>query len=150
MLLRFSLIEVNKLGVSEVRTYRVHSLVQLATRAWLKHKEQLDYWKDEALCRVKSTFPSAEEQGCDWKLCVDLFPHVRKVLALDLLTDHHLERADLLCKAACYQCHRGGYQGAEVARLDSLDIRGTSPECQSWRVKFSRDTQNLLATPHKK
>lgn len=123
LLLRYSLIEVVHSEDDDVKQYHMHGLVQLAVRAWLKYNNRLDEWRRNALQTVDLIFPYGEDKWADWRVCANLFPHLRQVLSHYQRSGDDVVRASLLCKAAWYHRQRGDYHRAAQDCRESLRLR---------------------------
>lgn len=94
--------------------FKMHGLVQLATRRWLEANGELEKWKQQCIKNLDSEFPTGEYEN--WAQCQVLFPHAKAAARqrpqeLDSL----LEWASLLYKAAWYDWEKGN--GAEGEKL---------------------------------
>lgn len=98
LLLRdYSFIEMTR----DVDTFKMHSLVQLATRTWLENEGQLDKWRNQFIINLRRELPQATYEN--WKKCGALFPHARTALIQRPRDQQSLiEWFDLLYNAAAY------------------------------------------------
>ena len=60
---------------SDINTFEMHGLVQLATREWLESQEQLDKWREQFISNLSAELPTGEHKN--WERCQALFPHAR-------------------------------------------------------------------------
>jgi tetratricopeptide (TPR) repeat protein len=60
---------------SDTNTFEMHSLVQLATRKWLEHRGQINFWRKRFIARLRAVMP--EKYHEDWKKCQALLPHAK-------------------------------------------------------------------------
>ncbi|KAF2631425.1 hypothetical protein BU25DRAFT_384710 [Macroventuria anomochaeta] len=130
-LLRFSLIRAQARERSEMRLqerlFEMHSLVQLATREWVKLHGQVGVWQRTALRIMAAAFPSGQHET--WAACRTLLPHSTKVLGYSTEKDDEakLDRATIATNTAWYLMLMGQYAKAErigrsavVAREEAL------------------------------
>ena len=83
------------------QTFEMHSLVQLATRKWLKANGQLEVWKQCYTKNLSAKFPTEEHEN--WIECQALFPHVKSAVTQRPKGEESLrEWASLLHNAARY------------------------------------------------
>jgi tetratricopeptide (TPR) repeat protein len=113
-LLRFSLVRAQE--QSEVRLdeqlFEMHSLVQLATREWVKLHGQVGAWQNAALRIMAAAFPSGQPET--WAACQTLLPHSIKVLGYSTENvDARLDGATTATNTAWYLMLMGQYAEAE-------------------------------------
>jgi hypothetical protein len=102
----FSFISIN----ADSTTFKMHSLVQLATRKWIEAHGQLEKWKQKFIRNLYEKFPTGEHEN--WTLCQALFPHVKSAAAQQPQAQDSLRCwASILYKAAWYAWKIGN--GAE-------------------------------------
>jgi hypothetical protein len=97
MLRNYSFIFVN---IDKV-TFRMHRLVQLATRKWLEAHKKLERWKEQYIKNLCAEFPIGHYEN--WAKCGAIFPHVQLALSQQPEgDDSQRECALLLYNAAWY------------------------------------------------
>jgi hypothetical protein len=115
----YSFIKVTK----NASTFEMHSLVQLATREWLKSPGRVSRWRKQFISNLCTKLPIGEHK--DWETCEALFPHVKAALAQRPQDNESLKTwARLLLKAAWYAWQRGGSDEAEHMSVVSMEVRG--------------------------
>ena len=87
------------------QTFEMHSLVQLATRKWLKANGQLEVWKQCYIKNLSAKFPTGEHEN--WTDCQALFPHVNSAVKQRSKGEESLEWASLMHNAAWYSWRKG-------------------------------------------
>ena len=103
-LLAFSLID----GDDDWDAFNIHQLVSLATRWWLKDRNNLQFWEENSLWTVVNAFPGSEQ--ANWEKCESLLPHAEQVLQYDFsVADLSRGRASLLVDTALYLLSQGSY-----------------------------------------
>lgn len=122
-LLRFSLIRAQAREHSDTRLqpntrvqeqlFEMHSLVQLATREWMRLHGQVDVWQSAALRIMAAAFPSGQHET--WAACRTLLPHSTKLLGYSTEMDGKakLDRATIAMNTAWYLIEVGQYAEAE-------------------------------------
>jgi tetratricopeptide (TPR) repeat protein len=106
----------------DASTFEMHSLVQLATRAWLEGEGQLDRWREQFISNLCAELPTGEHEN--WEKCQALFPHARAALAQRPKNRESLEEwALLLYKAAWYAWQQGRAGEAEEMAMMSMEVR---------------------------
>jgi tetratricopeptide (TPR) repeat protein len=106
----------------EASTFEMHSLVQLAMRAWLENEGQLDKWREQFISNLCAELPTGEFK--DWEKCQALFPHARAALVQQPKSrESRKEWALLLYKAAWYAWQRGRAGEAEQMATVSMEVR---------------------------
>jgi hypothetical protein len=114
----YSFITVTK----DAKTFEMHSLVQLATREWLKSQEQLDKWKEQFISNLCAELLTVADEN--WEKCELLHPHAKAALAQRPKSCKSLEEwALLLYRAAWYACRRGRTDEAEHMSVVSMEVR---------------------------
>ncbi|KAF1947400.1 hypothetical protein EJ02DRAFT_364798, partial [Clathrospora elynae] len=102
--------------------FEMHSLVQLATRKWLKNNDQLDTWRKQFISNLCAELPTGEHKN--WQKCQALFPHAQAALAQRPKDKESLkEWALLLYNAAWYAVQRGRKYKAEHMSVMSMEVR---------------------------
>jgi tetratricopeptide (TPR) repeat protein len=102
--------------------FKMHRLVQLATRDWLKLHKQDIYWLEQSLSNLGAAFPNSNFEN--WTECRALLPHAK--LAFDVRAktrDACLIWASVSCKAASYMLSQGLATDAGRLASGSADIR---------------------------
>jgi tetratricopeptide (TPR) repeat protein len=102
--------------------FKMHRLVQLATRDWLKLHKQDIYWLEQSLSNLDAAFPNSNFEN--WTECRALLPHAK--LAFDVRAktrDACLIWASVSCKAASYMLSQGLATDAGRLASGSADIR---------------------------
>lgn len=103
----------------ESRTYRIHRLVQLATKDLVAPAALA--WQECAVRVVEAAFPAPE--FATWPQCARLLPHVR--VALDMLRGDaaSLPAARLAHRSGIYLRERGQYDEARALQIRALAIQ---------------------------
>ena len=118
MLRDYSLINVTR----DANTFEMHSLVQLATRAWLENEAQLDKWRNQFISNLCAELPplQAENYG-KYEM---LFAHLQAALIQQPKSLESLLRwALLLYNAADYAKQTGRSIEAEQMSVASMEVR---------------------------
>ena len=88
------------------QTFEMHSLVQLATRKWLKANGQLEVWKQCYIKNLSAKFPIGEHEN--WIDCQALFPHVKSAVTQRPKGEKSLrDWTSLMHNAAWYSWRKG-------------------------------------------
>ena len=111
MLQRYTFISISVDRVS----FKMHSLIQLATRRWLEVHGELEKWRQQYIKILNSEFPTGEYEN--WAKCQVLFPHAKSAAGQrPVERDSIIEWASVLYKAAWYDWRKGnGAEGEELA-----------------------------------
>ena len=66
--------------ISEINSYfRMHRLVQLTMRVWLKSYGELNQWREKFISNLFRTFPTGQ---CEyWENCRSSFPHLKSAIS---------------------------------------------------------------------
>jgi tetratricopeptide (TPR) repeat protein len=102
--------------------FKMHRLVQLATRDWLKLHKQDIYWLEQSLSNLDAAFPNSNFEN--WTECRALLPHAK--LAFDVRAktrDACLIWASVSYKAASYMLSQGFATDAGRLASGSAGIR---------------------------
>jgi hypothetical protein len=102
--------------------FKMHRLVQLATRDWLKLHKQDIYWLEQSLLNLDAAFPNSNFEN--WTECRALLPHAK--LAFDVRAktrDACLAWASVSCKAASYMLRQGLTADAQQLANESASLR---------------------------
>ena len=114
----FSFISVNVDGT----TFKMHRLVQLATRKWLEAHGQLEKWKQQFVRKLCEEFPTGEYEN--WAVCQALFPHAKSAAAQQPEEQDPLrDWASILYKAAWYAWRMGNGVEAEEMSVQAMKAR---------------------------
>ncbi|KAF2865795.1 hypothetical protein BDV95DRAFT_506340, partial [Massariosphaeria phaeospora] len=106
----------------DASTFEMHSLVQLATRTWLKSQGQVDKWRERFIASLCAELPYGQHEN--WAKCQALFPHARAALAQRPKDEKSLkEWALLLYKAAWYAWQQGRAGEAGHMSTVSMEVR---------------------------
>ncbi|KAF9730175.1 hypothetical protein PMIN04_012728 [Paraphaeosphaeria minitans] len=106
------------------RSFEMHALVQLATRAWLTANGELERWKRQFICNLSAAFPTGAYEN--WAVCGPLFAHAKA--AAEQRPEGELaltQWATLLYRAAWYAEQGGNAAEAEQLAVASLKTRRT-------------------------
>ena len=105
----YSLVSIEKDG----RTFKMHALVQLATRNWLKVHRKDKRWKEEFFIKLNMVFPQVQ---CDNRAqCKKLLPHAKSAEMQPPVSNGAIrEWAQILRKAGWYALTKGDHQEAET------------------------------------
>lgn len=119
MLRDYSLITVLATG----DMFKMHGLVQLATRKWLESQEQLEKWREQYISNLCAELPKGTYEN--WEKCQALFPHARAALAQRPVGQKSLrEWALLLYNAAWYAWEMG--RAGEAEQMSITSMKATS------------------------
>ena len=109
-------------SVDTDRTFKMHALVQLATRKWLDANGQLEAWKQRYIKNLSAEFPTGEYEN--WTYCQTLFPHAKSALAQRPKGERSLrEWASLLYNAAWYAWKKGNITEAVNLSEIVMEVR---------------------------
>ncbi|PVI00780.1 TPR-like protein [Periconia macrospinosa] len=104
--------------------FRMHALVQLATRQWLKVHNQLEKWKQQSISNLYAVFPT--DADSNWERCQVLFPHAKLAAGQQPQGASSLKKwAALLYYAASYAANAGDIVNAKALAIQSTDTRKT-------------------------
>ena len=118
LLRNYSFISVNP----DMATFKMHRLVQLATRRWLELRGQLEYWQLKFISNLDDAFPVGKFEN--WTRCQPLFPHAIGALEMKLADrEGVLRQASLLRNSGCYALEKGAYADAERMEMQSVRVR---------------------------
>jgi tetratricopeptide (TPR) repeat protein len=123
----FSLVQIQAVKLSDKqlgwRMFEMYSLVQLATREWVKLHSQLSLWQRAALRIMATAFPSGQHET--WAACQTLLPHSTKVLGYSMQGDDEarLDQATIATNTARYLIHIGDYAKAERIGRSAAAVR---------------------------
>jgi tetratricopeptide (TPR) repeat protein len=121
----------------DAHTFEMHSLVQLATRKWLKSQKQLNKWREQFISNLCAELPTGEHEN--WGRCQLLFPHARAALSQRPASQKSLEEwALLLYKAAWYAWQQGKAGEADQMSTMSMEVR------REVLGKESKETSNSI------
>lgn len=111
------------ISVASKQSFKMHNLVQLATRKWLEIHNQQERWKRQFINNLAADFPR-EVSYEDWAVCQQLFPHVKSAAALKV-KDRVLstQLASLLHEAGWYALNKGNWPEAEEMYREALRAR---------------------------
>ncbi|KAH7418770.1 hypothetical protein BKA64DRAFT_208003 [Cadophora sp. MPI-SDFR-AT-0126] len=117
ILRQFSFISANKDGT----TFKMHRLVQLATRKWLEDRAQAERWKHQFIRNLDAELPTGEYEN--WERCQTLFPHAQSAAAQKPKEqDSLLDWASVLYKAAWYALRMGKGEEAEKLSVQAMKV----------------------------
>jgi len=97
----------------------IHRLVQLATRNWLKMKNEWSFWTQKAFERLNEILPYDDIKK--WRVWSDYLPHAIHVAELPGYEEEG-NRLKLLVRIACCEKELGRYSTAEWAQRKLLSI----------------------------
>jgi hypothetical protein len=103
-------------------TFKIHGLVQLAMREWLKASKQQERWKQQFIKNLDAELPTGEYEN--WVRCQALFPHAQSAVAQQ--PDEHdalRDWASILYKAAWYAWQMGKDVEAEKMSVQAIKVR---------------------------
>jgi Tetratricopeptide repeat len=107
---------------TDVTTFEMHGLVQLATRKWMESQGQLEGWRQQYIKNLCTEFPTGQYEN--WPKCQAFFPHAKSVLAQQPEGEESLrEWAWILYNAAWYAWARGSSIDAEKMSIKSMKVR---------------------------
>ena len=102
-------------------TFEMYSLVQLATRKWLKDQGRLERWRRQFIRRLCAEFPDGKYEN--WPKCQRLFPHAKLALLQQPEKEEpFVEWAQIAFNAWTYAYIRGDACYAEDILLKSLKM----------------------------
>ena len=118
----------------ETNAFEMYSLVQLATRKWLKKKRRIERWRRLSIERIFFEFPlNFNEQR---RLYRKIFPHARLALSERPKDKESLERwARIAITAGAYAHNMGDSSHAENISIKS---------CEVYRELFGEEDYNTL------
>jgi predicted component of type VI protein secretion system/UDP-2,3-diacylglucosamine pyrophosphatase LpxH len=103
-------------------SFKMHGLVQLATREWLRVHYELEQWKQRFISNLCAAFPMGNYEN--WAVCKGLFVHAKSAAEQRPEREDSLrEWASLLYKAAWYALRTGSWVEAEAMSLQSVKTR---------------------------
>lgn len=121
MLRDYRLVFLNDTG----DVFRMHSLVQLATRRWLNTDEKLETFKAQYINRIAGDFPTGHYNN--WLTCQTLFAHVEKAISQRPQNDQPLQKwATVLYNGSWYAKEQGRYSLAATMAKKSREARQTT------------------------
>jgi hypothetical protein len=110
---------VNRLSADN--SLKVHRLVHLATRSWLRRGKSLIQWTLKAVARLEEVFPDDDHKNRSvWRAYL---PHARYVLDSLLIEDSVQEKAELLWKFGKCLYLDGKYSEAEKSFFQVMKTR---------------------------
>ena len=88
-------------------TFKMHRLVQLATRKWKEARGEVNRQVEEFVAKLYNAFPSSDHKN--WSTCSILFPHAKSALnAIPASERGRLQWAAVISRAAEYASVKGG------------------------------------------
>jgi tetratricopeptide (TPR) repeat protein len=103
-------------------TFKMHALVQLATRKWLESNRQLERWKQQFVSNLHAAFPTGEYEN--WAACQALFAHAKSAVGhRPEAESSQAEWATVLYRAAWYAEMVGNTVDAETLAVKSMKAR---------------------------
>lgn len=116
---------------TDVTSFEMHRLVQLATKKWLKARGQLQHWGSVFVSNLNENFPVHSFKLENWGPCQSLFPHAVALLDTELIDRKAaLLQAELLLRSGWYAMAKGAHLYAQKmlersyhARKDMLGER---------------------------
>lgn len=128
------------------KTFTMHWLVQLATRTWLRQRDELQHWQLKSIMRVIDHFPGGRSEAIPES---DIWlPHARLVVTyLPNVSDPavRLAQAQLNRRMACLAYHKCDSSSAQrFAQKSSDPCRELLGPSHLW----TRDTLFLIAMIH--
>jgi tetratricopeptide (TPR) repeat protein len=107
---------------TDVTGFKMHGLVQLATKKWLNASGQFERWSSQFISNLNDAFPFGTFEN--WGTCRSLFPHVQAALDTDVTSRQAvIWQASLLLRGGQYASAIGAYTDAEKMRGRSLEAR---------------------------
>lgn len=101
--------------------FEMHSLVRLATRAWLRSTNNRQKWESIAIKQMAKMFANARES---WKSCATLLPHAEKVITYQTNDPNaRLDRALVLENTGRYEVTKGNSSLGARRKQECLAIR---------------------------
>jgi len=97
----------------------IHRLVQLATRNWLKMKNEWSFWTQKAFERLNEILPDGDLET--WRVWSDYLPHAIHIVGLPGYEEEE-NRLQLLYRIAQCEIDLGRYSTAEWAQRTLLKI----------------------------
>ncbi|KAJ5719806.1 hypothetical protein N7493_007384 [Penicillium malachiteum] len=118
------------------KSFMMHRLIQLTTRAWLKSHGELNYWREEFITTLYEEFPTGEYEN--WERCRLLFPHVKSAVLQKPTSDESLTKwASLLYRGAWHAWQSDNIIDTKTMALKSRDQR---------RILLGDDHPDLFAS----
>jgi tetratricopeptide (TPR) repeat protein len=111
---------------SDNQTFNMHAIVHLATRRWLRSRNELCHWMQKALMAVFECFPSAPSLEFEnLSSCAQYLQHAQAVLEYKMYpTKFDLPRCLLAHRCSQYLQITGCYNDAELFSRLSADLSG--------------------------
>ena len=111
---------------SDNQTFDMHAVVHLATRRWLRSRNELYHWMQKALMAVFEGFPSVPSLESDsLSSCAQYLPHAHAVLKYKALSpEFDLPRCLLAHRCSQYLQITGCYNDAELFSTLSANLSG--------------------------
>ena len=133
ILQKFSLISTEDGGSK----YKLHRLVQLATRKWLEVQGTKEKWQEKALLVLLDMFPGGEGTSEDWMTCEPLLPHVQTVTEYENIKKARPGQfAHLQCKAAYCNARQGRENDAYARAWAAFDMQREFPHSKAYPFAF--------------
>lgn len=109
---------------TDTTIFKMHRLVQLATKRWLKANAQLERWASQFIINLDQAFPIGNRG--DREICSPLYPHVIAAFHTQAgCRNTALRRASLLSRSGHYALETGSYTDAERMHCQALEARRT-------------------------
>ncbi|PVH92436.1 TPR-like protein [Periconia macrospinosa] len=96
--------------IADRPSFKMHGLVQLATRKWLEAYGQQEEWNQRFIMNLDAELPTGEYEN--WVKCQALFPHAKSAMW-----------ASILYKAAWYARGLGNWAEAEEMSVRAMNVR---------------------------
>ena len=139
MLRSYSFISIT----TDVATFEMHRLVQLATHRWLKSHGRLERWGLQFIRNLDDAFPAGRYEN--WAMCEPLFPHAMAALGLKLAGEAVMMRqASLMYNSAWYAREKGAYVDAE--RMAMRSVNDSKRVLGEWHPSTLTRIANLALT----
>ncbi|KAE8846666.1 hypothetical protein HRS9139_01233 [Pyrenophora teres f. teres] len=101
-------------------TFRMHALVQLATRTWLESKGEHERWKQQFITNLSAAFPRGKYEN--WAVCEPLFAHAKVAATLKPRDNvSRIEWATLLYKMAEHAWTKGNVDVTRKMAVKSVE-----------------------------
>ena len=107
---------------TDASTFEMHRLVQVATRKWLKSRDQLERWKEQYIDNLCALFPPGSYEN--WSTCQIYYPHAQSAAELKPRgREAVLHWATVMHNAAWYARTRASAIDAEKMAVSALKAR---------------------------
>ncbi|KAF1996308.1 TPR-like protein [Amniculicola lignicola CBS 123094] len=106
--------------------FKMHRLVQFATRKWLELNQELEQWKYKYMTILHAVHPNSTGLE-DWPTCQSLLPHAQQAALLSQPTNREaaIVWSNVIVYAAAYAKSQGQYNTAQQLHSVAAEARKT-------------------------